>query len=82
VPVQDDEQAILDEAHLLTSKKVLYVANVSEKVLKEDGPYIAKVREVAAKEGSGVVGDLRRPRDGDRQAGPRRNARIFWKISD
>jgi len=61
VPVQDDEQEILDEAHLLTSKKVLYVANVSEKVLKEDGPYIAKVREVAAKEGSGVVaicGDL------------------------
>ena len=39
----------LDETHLLTSKKVLYVANVSEKVLKEDGPYIAKVREMAAK---------------------------------
>ena len=61
VPVQDDERAILDEAHLLTSKKVLYVANVSEKVLKEEGPYIAKVREMASKEGSGVVvicGDL------------------------
>jgi len=61
VPVQDNEREILDEAHLLTSKKVLYVANVSEKVLKEDGPYIAKVREMAAKEGSGVVvicGDL------------------------
>jgi GTP-binding protein YchF len=61
VPVQDDEREILDEAHLLTSKKVLYVANLSEKVLKEDGPYIAKVREVAQKEGSGVVaicGDL------------------------
>ncbi len=61
VPVQDDEREILDEAHLLTSKKVLYVANVSEKVLKEEGPYISKVREMAAKEGSGVVvicGDL------------------------
>ena len=61
VPLHDDEREILDEAHLLTSKKVLYVANVSEKVLKEDGPYISRVREVAAKEGSGVVvicGDL------------------------
>jgi ribosome-binding ATPase len=61
VSMQDDERAILDEAHLLTSKKVLYVANVSEKVLKEEGPYIAKVREMASKEGSGVVvicGDL------------------------
>jgi GTP-binding protein YchF len=61
VPVQDDEREIFDETHLLTSKKVLYVANVSEKVLKEDGPYIARVREVAAQEGSGVVvicGDL------------------------
>jgi GTP-binding protein YchF len=61
VPMQDDERAILDETHLLTSKKVLYVANVSEKVLKEDGTYIAKVREMASKEGSGVVvicGDL------------------------
>jgi len=59
--VQDDERDILTEAHLLTSKKVLYVANVSEKVLKEDGPYIAKVREVAAQEGSRVAvicGDL------------------------
>ena len=59
--VQDDERDILTEAHLLTSKKVLYVANVSEKVLKEEGPYIAKVREVAAREGSRVAvicGDL------------------------
>jgi GTP-binding protein YchF len=61
VPLQSDEKEILDEAHLLTSKKVLYVANVDEKVLKENGPYIAKVREVAAKEGSRVAvicGDL------------------------
>ena len=61
VPLQDDEREILDEAHLLTPKKVLYVANVSEKVLKEDGPYISQVREMAAKEGTGVVvicGDL------------------------
>ena len=59
--VQEDEQEILAEAHLLTSKKVLYVANVSEKVLKEDGAYIAKVRETAAKDGSRVAvicGDL------------------------
>ncbi len=61
IAVQDDEREILNEAHLLTTKKVLYVANVSEKVLKENGPYIAKVREVAAKEGSRVAvicGDL------------------------
>ncbi len=61
VPLQSDEKEILDEAHLLTSKKVVYVANVDEKVLKENGPYIAKVRELAAKEGSRVAvicGDL------------------------
>jgi GTP-binding protein YchF len=61
IPMHEDEREILDEAQLLTSKKVLYVANVSEKVLKEDGPYISKVRDMAAKEGSGVVvicGDL------------------------
>ncbi|MBP8695162.1 MAG: redox-regulated ATPase YchF [Syntrophobacterales bacterium] len=59
--VQEDDREILAEAHLLTSKKVLYVANVSEKVLKEDGAYIAKVREAAAKEGARVAvicGDL------------------------
>ena len=59
--VLEDERDALAETHLLTSKKVLYVANVSEKVLKEDGAYIAKVRETAAAEGSRVAvicGDL------------------------
>ncbi len=59
--VHEEERETLAEAHLLTSKKVLYVANVSEKVLKEDGVYIAKVREAAAKEGARVAvicGDL------------------------
>jgi len=74
--VHEDEREILAETHLLTSKKVLYVANVSEKVLKEDGAYIAKVRGQGPRGcGEGRLargGYLRRSRDGDRQARPGR----------
>ncbi|MCX7634193.1 MAG: YchF family ATPase, partial [Syntrophales bacterium] len=56
-----EAEAILKELHLLSAKKVLYVANVSEQVLREDGHYIKQVKEMAAKEGARVVvicGDL------------------------
>jgi len=51
----------LKDLHLLTAKKVLYVANVSEKELRGGGTYIEKVRQVAARDGAGMVvicGDL------------------------
>jgi GTP-binding protein YchF len=52
-----EERAVLRELFLLTDKPVLYVANISEKQIgKEDSdPMVQRVREMAAKEGAGVV---------------------------
>jgi ribosome-binding ATPase len=52
-----EERAVLRDLFLLTDKPVLYVANISEKQIgKEDAdPYVKAVREMAAKEGAGVV---------------------------
>lgn len=49
------------DLHLLTDKKVLYVANVGEAMLKNVAPPLAEIDSVAAREGAGVVticGDL------------------------
>jgi GTP-binding protein YchF len=46
---------ILKELQLLTSKRVLYVANVGEDDLAGKGPMVAKVRQRASSEGSDVV---------------------------
>lgn len=53
----DDEMAFISSLNLLTDKPVIYAANVSEDDLADDGassPHVAKVREIAAAEGSGV----------------------------
>ncbi|OJT25832.1 redox-regulated ATPase YchF [Archangium sp. Cb G35] len=52
-----EERALLRDLFLLTDKPVLYVANISEKQIgKEDSdPMVQRVREMAAKEGAGVV---------------------------
>jgi hypothetical protein len=53
----DDETEIADGLTLLSRKPVLYAANVGEEDLADDGennPYVKRVRELAAKEGSGV----------------------------
>jgi GTP-binding protein YchF len=41
--------------HLMTAKPVLYVANVAEDDLEGKHPYVDAVRELAAREGNGVV---------------------------
>jgi GTP-binding protein YchF len=46
---------ILRDLQLLTSKPVLYVANVDENDLDGKGPFVEKVRKRAAAEGSHVV---------------------------
>ena len=51
----DDERITLREMCLLTDKPVLYVANVAEDDLEGNHPNVAKVREIAASEGAGVV---------------------------
>lgn len=62
VPLENDEERkIIKEAQLLTSKNVLYVANVSEEILHEGGHYLDEVNEAARNEGASVIvicGDL------------------------
>ncbi|MCL7747484.1 redox-regulated ATPase YchF [Halalkalibacter alkaliphilus] len=53
----DEQQKIVKQLHLLTSKPVLYVANVSEEDLlsPEDNDYVKQVKEFALAEGSQVI---------------------------
>jgi len=51
----DKENEILGDFHLLTAKKVLYVANVSEAVLKGEGRYVDRIEEIAKNNGSKVI---------------------------
>lgn len=51
----EDERLWMRDLHLLTDKPVLYVANVAEDDLAGEHPFVAQVREIAAREGAGVV---------------------------
>ncbi len=56
-PEDEDEEAMLASFQLLTSKPVIFAANVKDDELTDDGaanPFVAKVREYAAKQGSEV----------------------------
>ena len=56
-PEDEDEEALLASFQLLTSKPVIFAANVKDDELADDGaanPFVAKVREYAAKQGSEV----------------------------
>ncbi|WP_239615777.1 redox-regulated ATPase YchF [Cohnella mopanensis] len=57
VELSNEEKLLIRDLHLLTIKPVLYAANVSEsEAANADGnPYVQKVREFAAAEGSEVV---------------------------
>jgi GTP-binding protein YchF len=52
--LSEDERLMLRDLHLITIKKVLYIANVSEDGF-ENNPLLDSVRELAASEGSEVV---------------------------
>lgn len=57
VPEDDDEAALIASLNLLTSKPVIFAANVGENDLADDGAsntYVQQVREFAAAEGSEV----------------------------
>jgi len=54
VPLTDDERRLVDDLHLITTKPVMYVANVSESGF-EDNPCLDAVRRKAASEGAEVV---------------------------
>ncbi|HEY0008564.1 MAG TPA: redox-regulated ATPase YchF, partial [Tepidisphaeraceae bacterium] len=53
--LNDDEQRVMKSLGLMTSKRVLYVANVAEDDLEGKSPLVDKVREYAASVGSEVV---------------------------
>jgi len=54
--LNEEEQEALKPYPFLTSKKVLYVANVSEEFLPTlENPYVQLVREYAEKEGNSVI---------------------------
>ena len=57
IPEDDEEAAFIDSLTLLTSKPVIYAANVSDAELADDGAsseYVQAVRDFAKKEGSQV----------------------------
>ena len=57
VQLEPEEAAVIKDANLLTSKPVLYAANVSEEDLPEaaGNPLVEEVKKIAAQENSGVV---------------------------
>ncbi|MCD6487367.1 MAG: redox-regulated ATPase YchF [Syntrophobacterales bacterium] len=50
-----EDESILSELNLITAKKVLYVANVSESELKERGEYTDTVEKTAKSDGSEAI---------------------------
>ena len=53
---EEDEQEFIKDLQLITLKPVLYCANIAEKDIRNDDiPYVNTVKDIAAKEGSGVV---------------------------
>jgi GTP-binding protein YchF len=61
IPKHEDYDETLQDLHLLTAKKMLIVANVSETILKGDGEILRKLEEEAERKGSRVIaicGDL------------------------
>ncbi|MBI3994590.1 MAG: redox-regulated ATPase YchF [Nitrospirae bacterium] len=50
-----EEMRWLHELHLLTDKPVVYVANVAEADLQKETVHVRRVREIAQREGAGVV---------------------------
>jgi GTP-binding protein YchF len=52
--LDDEQQALLYDSHLLTSKPVMYVANVSENGF-ENNPYLDAVRQRSTEEGAETV---------------------------
>ncbi len=58
LPVNEDEKAMLDDLFLLSSKPVIYCANISEMDMGADEdslPLVRKVREYADRHSAGVI---------------------------
>ena len=56
IDATDEEREYYDSLFLLTTKKVIYVANIAEKDIgKPDNDYVKQVREIAAAENAKVI---------------------------
>jgi GTP-binding protein YchF len=51
----DQQRELLRDLCLLTTKPVLYVANVSEEDIAEDNDFVKRLKEIATQEGASVV---------------------------
>ena len=54
VELSNEESRLITDLHLITTKPVMYVANVAEDGFK-DNPYLQAVREKAESENAGVI---------------------------
>jgi GTP-binding protein YchF len=73
VTLSEEERRLVDDVHLITTKPVMYVANVAENGF-EDNPYLDAVRRKAAMENAevvpvcaGIEAELARLDEADRQ---------------
>ena len=56
IDATDEEREYYDSLFLLTTKKVIYVANIAESDIGQpDNKYVAQVREIAARENAKVI---------------------------
>ncbi|MGK7913279.1 MAG: redox-regulated ATPase YchF [Synechococcus sp.] len=55
VELTEDEDALIKSLGMLTRKRIIYAANVSEEELASGNEYVEQVRKMAASEGAGVV---------------------------
>jgi ribosome-binding ATPase len=55
VELTEDELEAIQDMHLITMKKVLYVCNVDEETITQDNEYVTRVMEHAKKDGSLVI---------------------------
>lgn len=53
--LSDEEKDIIKDAFLLTTKPILYVANISDNEIGMENEYVKKVKEYAKKENSEVI---------------------------
>ncbi len=54
-PMEMDELESIKDLHLITMKPLMYVCNVDEAFLTAENDHVKRVREIAAKEGAGVI---------------------------
>ena len=55
IDFSEDEQLLVNELNLITSKPVMYVCNVDEDALIGGNDYVNKIKEIAKEENAGVI---------------------------